>query len=138
MRRFLLGAVVTSFIVAAGIDGSVAQTADSGTSGLQEIIVTAQKRAENVNTVPIVITVLTNQDLIQAGVDTTQQLEWATPGLVFGNTNGFAQPYIRGIGTDLIGPGTGFAGRILSRWCLPAIGPPVYCNNSAIYRVSKC
>ena len=27
------------------------------------------------------------------------------PGLVFGNTNGFAQPYIRGIGTDLIGPG---------------------------------
>ena len=105
MRRFLLGAVVTSFIVAAGIDGSVAQTADSGTSGLQEIIVTAQKRLENVNTVPIVITVLTNQELIQSGVGSTQELELATPGLVFGNTNGFAQPYIRGIGTDLIGPG---------------------------------
>ncbi len=105
MRKFLLLAVVTSLIVVAGTDGSLAQTADSDTSGLQEIIVTAQKRAENVNTVPIVITALTNQDLIQAGVGTTQQLEWATPGLVFGNTNGFAQPYIRGIGTDLIGPG---------------------------------
>ena len=56
MRRFLLGAVVTSFIVAAGIDASVAQTADSDTSTLQEIIVTAQKRPENVNTVPIVMT----------------------------------------------------------------------------------
>ncbi len=105
MRRFLLGAVVTSFIVAAGIDVSVAQTADSDTSGLQEIIVTAQKRLENVNTVPIVMTVLTNQELIQSGVGSTQELELATPGLVFGNTNGFAQPYIRGIGTDLIGPG---------------------------------
>ena len=105
MRRFLLRAVVTSFIVAAGIDASVAQTADSDTSGLQEIIVTAQKRPENVNTVPIVMSVLTNQDLIQTGVSSTQQLEWATPGLVFGNTNGFAQPYIRGIGTDLITPG---------------------------------
>jgi iron complex outermembrane receptor protein len=105
MRRFLLGAVATSFVVAAGIDPSVAQTVDSGTSGLQEIIVTAQKRPENMNTVPIVISVLTNQDLIQSRVGTTQELEWATPGLVFGNTNGFAQPFIRGIGTDLIGPG---------------------------------
>ena len=66
---------------------------------------TAQKRAENVNTVPIVVSVLTNQDLIETRIDSTQQLEWATPGLVFGNTNGFAQPYIRGIGSDLITPG---------------------------------
>ncbi|HEY6456250.1 MAG TPA: TonB-dependent receptor plug domain-containing protein [Steroidobacteraceae bacterium] len=66
---------------------------------------TAQKRAENVDTVPIVISVLTNQDLVQTGVNTTQELEWAVPGLVFGNTNGFGEPYIRGIGTDLIGPG---------------------------------
>src|SRR5580658_6533736 len=105
MRRFLLRAVVTSVIVAAGIDASVAQTADSDTSSLQEIIVTAQKRLENVNTVPIVITVLTNQDLVQSGIGSTQQSEWQTPGLVFGNTNGFAQPYIRGIGTDLLSPG---------------------------------
>ena len=105
MRRFLLRAVVTSFMAAAGIDASVAQTVDSGTSGLQEVIVTAQKRPENVNTVPIAMSVLTNQDLTQTGVVSTQQLEWATPGLVFGNTNGFAQPYIRGIGTDQITPG---------------------------------
>ena len=105
MRSLLLRALVSLFIIAAGVDASVAQMADSGTSNLQEIIVTAQKRPENVYTVPIAITVLTNQDLIQARIDTTQQLEWVTPGLVFGNTNGFAQPYIRGIGTDLISPG---------------------------------
>ena len=105
MHGFLLGAVVTSFIAAVGIEVAVAQTADFDTASLQEIIVTAQKRPENINTVPIVITALTNEDLIQTGIRTTEQLEWATPGLVFGNTNGFAQPYIRGIGTDLIGPG---------------------------------
>jgi iron complex outermembrane receptor protein len=106
MRRFLIGALATSFIAAAGMDASIAQTEDSGTSSLlQEIVVTAQKRAENVNTIPITVSVLTNQELIQSGVDSTQQLELATPGMVFGNTNGFAQPYIRGIGTDLISPG---------------------------------
>jgi iron complex outermembrane recepter protein len=105
MPSVLFKGIVASLIVAAGVDPSVAQTADSGASGLQEIVVTAQKRPENVNTVPIMMTVLTNQDLIQSGVDSTQRLEWATPGLVFGNTNGYAQPFIRGIGTDLIGPG---------------------------------
>src|ERR1700677_2240340 len=106
MRRFLIGALAISFIMAAGMDASVAQTEDAGASSLlQEIVVTAQKRAENVNTIPITVSVLTNQQLIQSGVDSTQQLELATPGMVFGNTNGFAQPYIRGIGPDLISPG---------------------------------
>jgi len=105
MARFVLRAFVTLLMVATGIAVSVAQTADSDASGLQEVIVTAQKRPENVNTVPIVLSVLTNQDLVQTGVTSTQQLEWTTPGLVFGNTNGFAEPFIRGIGTDLITPG---------------------------------
>jgi iron complex outermembrane recepter protein len=105
MRRVLPGAVFTSFVAAAGIDASFAQTPDTGTPALQEVIVTAQKRPENVDTVPMVVTVLTGQELVETGILATQQLEWATPGLVFGNTNGFAQTYIRGVGTDLITPG---------------------------------
>jgi iron complex outermembrane receptor protein len=106
MGRFLLGvAVAISFVLAAGIDTSIAQSADSGASGLQEVIVTAQKRPENVDTVPMVVSVLTSQQLVESGIDSTQRLEWATPGLVFGNTNGFAEPYIRGVGSDLITPG---------------------------------
>jgi iron complex outermembrane receptor protein len=105
MHKRLLRTVVAALVVVAGMQMSVAQTADSDTSTLEEIIVTAQKRPENVNTVPIVMTVLTNQERIETGIGSTQQLEWATAGLVFGNTNGFAEPYIRGIGTDLITPG---------------------------------
>jgi iron complex outermembrane receptor protein len=102
-----LGAAVAFQLIAARATTSFAQTAPADTAGgpLQEVVVTAQKRPENVNSVPIVVSVMTNQDLVQTGVDTTQELEWTTPGLVFGNTNGFAEPYIRGIGTDLISPG---------------------------------
>lgn len=82
-----------------------AQSAASETLAIPEVIVTAQKRSENANSVPISISVLSNQDLVTSGVTDTEELELATPGLVFGNTNGFAQPYIRGIGTDLISPG---------------------------------
>lgn len=105
MRRFLLRAVVTASIVAAWMGASVAQTMDPDTSDLQEVIVTAQMRPENINTVPIVVSAQTNNDLIQTGINDTQELEWAIPGLVFGNTNGFAEPYIRGVGSDLITPG---------------------------------
>jgi iron complex outermembrane receptor protein len=105
MRRFLLRTAAIAFIAGAGIDASIAQTVDSGGASLQEVIVTAQKRPENVDTVPIVVSVLTNQDLVETGINSTQKLEWATPGLIFGNTNGFAEPYIRGIGSDLISPG---------------------------------
>jgi outer membrane receptor protein involved in Fe transport len=65
---------------------SIARMVDYGTTKLQEVIVTAQKRPENVNTVPIVISVLTNDEFIQDGINSNQQLETATPGLAFGNT----------------------------------------------------
>jgi iron complex outermembrane receptor protein len=102
--RALAGSVWLSILTTAvHAQSTAADTSESLT--IPEIVVTAQKRSENVNSVPISISVLTNQDLVVAGVNGTQQLELATPGLVFGDTNGFAQPYIRGIGTDLISPG---------------------------------
>jgi iron complex outermembrane recepter protein len=104
MSRALLRAL-TAFMLAAGMGASIAQTGDFEAPGLQEVIVTAQKRAENVATVPMVVSVLTGQQLLETGIDSTQQLEWATPGLVFGNTNGNAVPYIRGVGSDLLTPG---------------------------------
>lgn len=105
MRRRLFGWVATLGIAASGISFSMAQGVGVDNSGLQPVIVTAQKRPESIDTVPIVVTALTHEDLSRLGAFTTQQLEWTIPGLVFGNTNGYAEPYIRGIGTDLITPG---------------------------------
>jgi hypothetical protein len=61
MRRVTPRSVVVSFTAVARIEASIAQTGDSGTPGLQEVIVAALKRAENVDAVPMVVSVLTNQ-----------------------------------------------------------------------------
>jgi iron complex outermembrane recepter protein len=75
-------------------------------SGVGEIIVTAQKRSESAQNVPVAITSLNPLALANSGVMDTGDLKMVTPGLTF-NTNlgGFGQPRIRGIGSTATGPG---------------------------------
>jgi len=68
--------------------------------GLQEIIVTAQKRSENLQTVPIAITAASGETLASRGVANTMQLGLVSPGLNINETAGAFQPSIRGIGTS--------------------------------------
>lgn len=70
-----------------------------------EIVVTAQKRAENVKDIPITINLLTAQDLELARINNTQQLSALEPSLVFTTNTAFGQPYLRGVGSDLFSPG---------------------------------
>jgi iron complex outermembrane receptor protein len=81
-------------------------TAAGSGSGLQEIVVTAQKRSENLQNVPIAITALSAKQLTVAGISNTADLKAVTPGLAFNTAlGGFGQPRIRGIGTTTTGPG---------------------------------
>ena len=68
---------------------------------LEEVVVTAQKRAESLQEVPIAVAVLSDEDLINQGVSGTQGLQAAIPGLVYNNTGATAQPFLRGVGTRL-------------------------------------
>ena len=69
--------------------------------GLAEIVVTAQKRAENLQKVPIVITAVTGAQLANAGVTGLQTLGLLTPGLNQRTSGGLSfQPSIRGVGTS--------------------------------------
>jgi iron complex outermembrane receptor protein len=74
--------------------------------GVKDIVVTAQRRSENLQNVPVAVTALTPETLAVAGVASTDDLKALTPGLNF-NTNlgGFGQPRIRGVGTTATGPG---------------------------------
>ncbi len=76
---------------------------DDGTLG--EIVVVAQKRSENIMTVPIAISSVSRDSLQAVGVDDTGSLQLITPGLVFNEFNGFPLYYIRGVGTDFTQPG---------------------------------
>ncbi len=66
-----------------------------------EIIVTAQKREENINTVPMSITAATGEQLRDAGVTQVRDLVKLTPGLTHADSGVGTPVYtIRGIGFD--------------------------------------
>jgi len=71
---------------------------------LTDIIVTAQRREERLQDVPIAVSTISGLALEARGADNTQDLQIAVPGLVYSNTVGFAQPYLRGIGHNITQP----------------------------------
>lgn len=71
------------------------------TEGLSDIVVTARKRSENLQDVPIATTALSPDQLLASGVSRSDQLQQLTPNLTIGG--GFEtipKITIRGIGTN--------------------------------------
>ncbi|MDF7775290.1 TonB-dependent receptor [Sphingomonas sp. AOB5] len=96
-----------SCIALLGATSALAQDAqEESQEGNAEIVVTAQKRAQNAQDVPIAITALGGDDLASAGVSDTEDLKAAVPSLnVTTAVGGFGLPRIRGIGATGQGPG---------------------------------
>jgi len=67
---------------------------------LEEIVVTAQKREQSIQDVGMAITALGQDRLVDAQVQNIQDLQGMAPGLTLGESFGFAQIMVRGIGTD--------------------------------------
>ena len=81
---------------------STAQSAESSAARvLEEIVVTAEKRSESLQDVPIAVSAFTGEMMRDFGITNTQALQATTPGLVFNNTANSAQPFLRGVGTRL-------------------------------------
>ena len=59
-----------------------AQTQAEPSASEEEIVVTAERRASNLQQTPIAATVLTGQDLADSGVTTVDQLQFISPGAV--------------------------------------------------------
>ena len=67
---------------------------------VEEIIVTAQKREENLQDVPISISAFSSDSLDARGISDPKDLPLATPGLTVTEFAGFVITYLRGIGSD--------------------------------------
>jgi iron complex outermembrane recepter protein len=69
---------------------------------LQEIVVTATKRAENIQQIPLSVTAFDGRELAELGVQNPFDLALYTPALRVESVQGFAQPRfnLRGVGTD--------------------------------------
>jgi len=74
-------------------------------AGLQDIIVTAQKRSESVQKIPLAVTALSGNDLAKAGINSIEGLQAAVPNLNLGQQLGVARISLRGIGLDNLSTG---------------------------------
>lgn len=73
--------------------------------GLETVVVTAQRRSQNLQQVPIAVTAISGATLAAQGTTNVPELSNAVPGLTIQQAEGFALPHIRGIGNSAVGPG---------------------------------
>jgi iron complex outermembrane receptor protein len=67
---------------------------------IEEVVVTAQKREQNLQDVPITMQALSEGALKQAGAHSTDDLSVVAPGLTSTRVSGAATFFIRGVGTN--------------------------------------
>ena len=67
---------------------------------LDEVVVTAQKRSQNIQDVPIAVTAVDSEAVLNAGIVNIQDLGQIVPTLTVSNAVGIGFSYLRGIGTD--------------------------------------
>jgi iron complex outermembrane receptor protein len=82
-----------------------AQSAAGAEPALDPITVTAQKRVEKLQDVPITVSAFDAKDLQASGIDSVNDLGVVVPGLVYADVVGYGLPYLRGVGTTATGPG---------------------------------
>jgi len=121
-RKLIIGALATTVLTAAPAMAQTApttppatdaaplsapapQSADDGSS-VEDIVVTAQRRSENLQRVPITITALSPRNLSAGAIDGTLQLQRVAPGIVGLRIGASFQPFVRGIGTNQTAQGS--------------------------------
>src|SRR3546814_156418 len=93
IRGFLLCSALTPFPVLA----QAASTSDSGPQ-VEDIVVTAQRRSENLQSVPIAVSAITSDQAAAQGITGTLALTAIAPSLQINQTSNFGSIYLRGVG----------------------------------------
>ncbi|MEJ7935044.1 TonB-dependent receptor [Sphingobium sp. AN558] len=107
IRKLLVCA--SSIAIAHMSGGAFAQDA-AGISPLaaspsEDIIVTAQRRAQRLEDVPLTVAVQSAEQLSRAGVVDSRGLQQLTPGLIFQQQSSFLNPSLRGVSTTVVTAG---------------------------------
>jgi len=105
-QRLAVSAIALSF-AGAFASPAFAQAETAGATGDDAIIVTAQRRAERTQDVPISITSISADTLQQANIQQLGDIAKLSPATRFDYTSNFVQPTIRGIGTAVTQSGGG-------------------------------
>ncbi|MGK0224000.1 MAG: iron complex outermembrane receptor protein, partial [Limisphaerales bacterium] len=101
--KLILGLVWTSVLMFPQLSFA----AEPGTRSIEEVVVTARRREETAQTVPIPITAVTGDQLRNRGGFDMRDLERITPNLSYQNSpvaKNSANVFLRGIGQSNWGP----------------------------------
>ncbi|WP_066552920.1 TonB-dependent receptor [Croceicoccus bisphenolivorans] len=75
-----------------------AAAVEEDAGGIADIVVTASRRAENVQNAALSIQALDSEALTRANVSRPEDLAAVAPGVQIGTAGPYAQPYVRGVG----------------------------------------
>ncbi len=75
---------------------------ESGAGVIEEITVTAQRRAQSLQDVSVAVTAVSGSDLLALGINDLSRLETMAPGLQFGQSGNDPRPAMRGARTQQV------------------------------------
>jgi len=106
-RYLLRSTALAGVLTAAFVCGAQAQEDTASSREIDEIVVTAQKREQSLQDVPIVVTSVSGELLRDAGVRDIRELTVLTPGLTVTSTSNetIVTARVRGVGTVGDNPG---------------------------------
>lgn len=99
---FVAAILATSGATAIAADDTNTELNEMVKEGIEEVVVTARRREESAQKVPIPISALSADQLLSRGITELQYIEQLTPNLSFNETvvaRGTATVFLRGIGT---------------------------------------
>lgn len=101
MQRLLISASSAALTLAAALPAAAQSTPETGATTVQEVVVTAQRRAQSRQDVGIALSVIDGDNLEEKGVQVINDIENLVPNMEVDSQFGSGQPAfrIRGIGT---------------------------------------
>ena len=97
----LLGTTAATALAGPALAQSPIATAPAETTSLTEIVVMAQRRAENLQSVPVAVTAVTAESAKAAGITDTSSIAQLVPGFRFDRSANNGITFLRGGGHHL-------------------------------------
>jgi iron complex outermembrane receptor protein len=98
-RAHALASAAATVLCALAAPAQAQDQTGASNVALEEIVVTAQRRQERLQDVPIAIAAVTAEMLASSGIDTTNALSQAVPAVQFGRSGPSGLFFVRGVGT---------------------------------------
>ncbi|MCY4426618.1 MAG: TonB-dependent receptor [Halieaceae bacterium] len=109
VKSALTASSVTALTLALGLPTAAAQQADdptaSGNTGLEEVLVTAQRREQSLQDAAVPVQTFSQDQLTQAGMESAQDLGLISPALGINASGGpLTSLFVRGVGALTVNP----------------------------------